>query len=166
MSRYTGPRNRISRKFGINLWGRAKNPLEKKKSSPGKAPGRKVMKKSDYGIQLDEKQKLRYYYGCISEKQFRNTFKKALQLKGDTGEEFLGLLESRLDVAVYRMNFVPTIFAARQFVNHGHFMVNGKKVNIPSFRLKPGDVISVREKSRKNSIIQSHIESPERDIPG
>lgn len=166
MSRYRGPKNRIARRYGVNLWGRAKDPLAKKKQPPGKAPGHRQRQKSSFRKHLEEKQKLRYYYGVISEKQFRSLFKKAQNKVGETMNNFLGLLESRLDVVVFRMNFAATIFAARQFVTHGHFLVNGKKVDIASYHVREGDVIELKEKSRTMPVINQHLESPERSLPG
>jgi small subunit ribosomal protein S4 len=159
-------KKKLSRKFGVNLWGNANDTYEKKNYRPGQhgktgSRGRT----SDYGTQLRAKQRLKFYYGNISEKQFFNTFTLATKMKGDVSENFIGLLESRLDVVVYRANFVPTVFAARQFVNHKHVTVNGKTVNIPSYRLKIGDVVQVREKSRKLTIVMESLQKGERDVP-
>jgi small subunit ribosomal protein S4 len=136
MSKRSNTKHKISRRYGINLWGRENDPSEKRNFIPGQhgpSIGKRVM--SDFGKQLAAKQILKGHYGNMTEKQFRNTYKEAIRAKGDTGENLIGLLESRLDVVVYRMNLVPTIFAARQFVNHKHVTVNGKKVNIPSFEV-------------------------------
>lgn len=122
-------------------------------------------KLSEYGIQLFAKQKLRFYYGDITEKQFRKIYDKASRIKGDTSEILIELLERRLDAIVYRMKFVPTIFAARQLVNHGHVKVNGKRVNIPSYTVKDGDEISIKEQSKQINLIQEAIVSQEREIP-
>jgi len=158
---------KVSRRLGVNLWGRAKDPINKKNFPPGQhgaaSAGRK--KASDFGIQLQAKQKLKGYYGNISERQMRAVFKEALRRKGDTGEWLIGLLETRLDMVVYRMNFVPTIFAARQFVSHKHVLVNGKAVNIASYSVKPGDVIEVREKSRQIPIVIEATQTQERQVP-
>lgn len=154
MARYRGPKGKIARRFREPIFGPSK-ALDRKKYGPGQhGKGRKKI--SEYGIQLAEKQKAKYTYGLL-ERQFRNTFKKAARMKGITGEVFLQLLESRLDNAVFRMGFAPTRRAARQLVGHKHFEVNGSPVNIPSFMLKPGDVVSVREKSRKLEVINSQL---------
>ena len=134
--------------MGENIWGRPKSPVNKREYGPGQHGQRRKQKLSDFGTQLKAKQKLKGYYANISERQFRNIYAEAARMKGDTSENLIGLLESRLDAIVYRAKFVPTPFAARQFVNHGHVRVNGKKVNIPSYRCKVGDVIEVREKSQ------------------
>lgn len=153
MSRYRGPKDRLSRRFGVNLYGAKRNPLDRKNAPPGQHGRGRRQKKSEYAIHLDEKQKFRAYYGMISEKQFRKTFETARRMRGVTGEVFVGLLECRLDTMTQRMNFAPNIWAARQIVNHGHVLVNGKRCNIPSARVKPGDVVSIREKSRKIPMI-------------
>lgn len=154
MSRYRGPKDRLSRKFGINLFSAKRNPLDRKGYAPGQHGQNRRQKKSEYGHHLIEKQKLRAYYGMISEKQFRLTFDRARRMRaGVTGEVFIGLLETRLDMMAVRMNFAPNIWAARQVVTHGHVLVNGKRCNIPSARVMPGDVVSVREKSRKIPMI-------------
>lgn len=156
---------KIDRRMGENIWGRPKSPVNKREYGPGEHGQRRRSKVSDYGIQLRAKQKLKGYYGSINEKQFRNLYKAASRVKGDTGENLIGLLESRLDAVVYRAKIVPTVFAARQFVNHGHVMVNGKRCNIPSARLSPGDVVEVRQKSREIPMVLEAMDSPERDIP-
>ncbi|WP_126425579.1 30S ribosomal protein S4 [Brevibacillus marinus] len=155
MSRYTGPRYKLARRLGISLDGTGKDI---KRNYPPGQHGHTRRKLSEYGIQLQEKQKLRHMYG-VSEKQFRRTFEQAAKLPGVHGENFMKLLESRLDNVVYRMGLAPTRPAARQLVTHGHFLVNGKKVNIPSYRVQPGDVISVREKSRNLAIIKDALEA-------
>ncbi len=154
MARYRGPKGKIARRFREPIFGPSK-ALDRKKFGPGQH-GKRRKKVSEYGVQLAEKQKAKYTYGLL-EKQFRNTFKKAARMKGITGEVFLQLLESRLDNAVFRMGFAPTRRAARQLVGHKHFEVNGSPVNIPSFMLKPGDVVSVKEKSRKLEVINSQV---------
>ena len=156
---------KVCRRLGVNLWGRAKSPTNKREYGPGQHGQRRKSKMSDFGLQLRAKQKLKGYYGNISEKQFHRYYKEASQAKGDTSENLIGLLERRLDAVVYRMKFVPTVFAARQFVNHGHVKVNGKRVNIPSYRVKEGDIIEVREKSRQLPMVLLAIESTERDVP-
>ena len=164
MSKRTEPRNKIDRRLGCNLWGEPKSPFNRREYGPGQH-GSKRRKLSDYGVQLFAKQKLKGYYGDLTEKQFRRIFAEAERLRGDTGEKLVGLLESRLDAFVYRAKFVQTVFAARQFVNHGHVMVNGKKVNIPSYRLREGDLVEVRDKSKKLSTILEAISLAERDVP-
>ena len=157
---------KVDRRLGCNLWGRPKSPFNKRNSRPGQhgATGQR-RKLSDYGNQLFAKQKLRFYYGDISEKQFRKIYDKASSIKGDTSEILIELLERRLDAIVYRMKFVPTIFSARQLVNHGHVKVNGKRVNIPSCTVKDGDEISLKDQSKQINIIQESIVSQEREIP-
>lgn len=157
---------KIDRRLGCNLWGRPKSPFNQRNSRPGQhgAMGQR-RKLSDYGNQLFAKQKLRFYYGDITEKQFRKIYEKASRIKGDTSEILIELLERRLDAIVYRMKFVPTIFAARQLVNHGHVKVNGKRVNIPSYTVKDGDEISIKEQSKQINLIQEAIVSQEREIP-
>jgi len=157
---------KIDRRLGCNLWGRPKSPFNQRNSRPGQhgAMGQR-RKLSDYGTQLFAKQKLRFYYGDITEKQFRKIYDKASRIKGDTSEILIELLERRLDAIVYRMKFVPTVFAARQLVNHGHVKVNGKRVNIPSYTVKDGDEISIKEQSKQINLIQEAIVSQEREIP-
>ena len=157
---------KIDRRLGCNLWGRPKSPFNQRNSRPGQhgAMGQR-RKLSDYGKQLFAKQKLRFYYGDLTEKQFRKIYEKASRIKGDTSEILIELLERRLDAIVYRMKFVPTIFAARQLVNHGHVKVNNKRVNIPSYTVKDGDEISIKEQSKQINLIQEAIVSQEREIP-
>ena len=155
---------KIDRRLGLNLWGRAKSPFNTRQTGPGQHGGRRG-KLSDYGQQLIAKQKLRLYYGNIGERQFRRYYQEASRLRGDTGQNLIGLLERRLDAVVYRSKFVPTVFAARQFVNHGHVTVNGKKVNIPSYQDKEGDVIEVRQKSKDMGLVIGALESQERNLP-
>jgi len=156
---------KINRRLGENMWGRPKSPVNKREYGPGEHGQRRRGKTSDFGIQLRAKQKLKGYYGNITEKQFKAIYRVAERMKGDTSENLIGLLERRLDAIVYRAKFVPTVFSARQFVNHGHVMVNGKKVNIPSYRCKVGDVIEVREKSRDMGLVLEASQSSERDVP-
>jgi small subunit ribosomal protein S4 len=151
--------------MGENIWGRPKSPVNKREFGPGQHGQRRKGKLSDFGIQLRAKQKLKGYYGSITEKQFRRIYAEAVRQRGDTGEKLVGLLESRLDALVYRAKFVPTVFAARQFVNHGHVNVNGRRVNIPSYRCKPGDVIEVREKSKQLALVIEATQLAERDVP-
>ncbi len=164
MSRYTGPKNRIARKFGVNIFGRLRNPLLHKPTPPG-VHGAKRKKKSDYGLQLEEKQKLKACYGMITDKQLLRYFKKATDREGTTSQHLLQLLECRLDNVVYRLKFGATIFQAQQLVNHGHVLVNGKKVDIRSFQVKPGMVISIKEKSKGNTFIKTNMESTRQNVP-
>jgi small subunit ribosomal protein S4 len=156
---------KITRRLGENLWGRPKSSVNKREYGPGQHGQARRRKPSDFAVHLVAKQKLRGYYGNITEKQFRRIYAEAVRRRGDTSEELIGLLERRLDAVVYRMKFVPTVFASRQFINHGHVMVNGRRVNIPSYRVKEGDVISVRERSRQIPMVLEAIDLPERDIP-
>ena len=156
---------KIDRRLGENIWGRSKSPFNKREYGPGEHGQRRRGKLSDYGSQLRAKQKLKGYYGNITEKQFKSIYHRAVRLKGDTSENLIGLLEQRLDAVVYRAKFVPTVFSARQIVNHGHVMVNGRRVNIPSFRCRVGDVVEVKEKSRDMALILEASQSPERDVP-
>jgi small subunit ribosomal protein S4 len=165
MSKRIAAKKKISRKLGASLWGQAKDPFNKRNYKPGQHGASAKGRGSDYGTQLRAKQRMKFYYGNISERQFFNTFTLASKSKGDVSENFVALLETRLDAVVYRANFVPTVFAARQFVNHKHVSVNGKTVNIPSYRVKIGDVIEVREKSRKLAIVIDSIQKMERDVP-
>ena len=165
MTKRIQAKKKISRKLGGSLWGKAKDPYLKRNYRPGQHGSAPKGRSSDYGIQLRAKQRMKFVYGNISEKQFYNTFKLASKLKGDVSENFILLLESRLDSIVYRANFVATVFAARQFVSHKHVTVNGKIVNIPSYRLKIGDVVQIRDKSRSLAIVIDSLEKMERDIP-
>ncbi|MFV0430960.1 MAG: 30S ribosomal protein S4 [Alphaproteobacteria bacterium] len=165
MTRRIQTKYKIDRRFGVNLWGRAKSPVNTRPYGPGQHGQNRRGKLSDYGIQLAAKQKLKGYYGNITEKQFRRYYAEAARRPGDTSENLIGILETRLDAVVYRMKFVPTVFASRQFINHGHIFVNGQKVNIPSYRVKAGDVVEVREKSRQIPMVIAAVQSPERDVP-
>jgi small subunit ribosomal protein S4 len=165
VSKRIASKYKISRRIGESLWGRAKDPVNRRVYAPGQHGANRRRKLSDYGIQLQAKQKLKGYYGNITEKQFRRIYQEAVRRKGDTSELLVGLLESRLDAFVYRMGVVPTVFASRQFVGHGHILVNGKKVNIPSYRLQEGDVVSVKEKSRQITMVIEAMQSPERNVP-
>ncbi len=165
MSRRHSAKYKIDRRVGENVWGRPKSPFNKRPTRPGQHGQARRNKVSDFGLQLMAKQKLKFYYGDITEKQFRKAYDEAARRKGNTAENLIGLLESRLDAFVYRSKFVPTIFAARQFVNHGHVMVNGVKTNIGSYRLKPGDIVQVREKSRNMALVLEALGSAERDLP-
>jgi small subunit ribosomal protein S4 len=164
MSKRLKSKYKIDRRLGVNLWGRPKSPINTRDYRPGQH-GQRRRKPSDFGTQLMAKQRLKGFYGNITEKQFRRYFAEAVRRAGDTSENLIGILERRLDAVVYRMKFVPTVFAARQFVNHGHIRVNGKRVNIPSYLVKEGDVVEVKEKSRDLPLVLEAIESPERDLP-
>jgi small subunit ribosomal protein S4 len=165
MSKRKDAKYKIDRRMGQNIWGRPKSPVNKREYGPGEHGQRRRTKLSDFGVQLRAKQKLKGYYGNISEKQFRRIYQQANRLKGDTSENLIGILESRLDAIVYRAKFVPTVWAARQFINHGHVRVNGRKVNIPSYRCKPGDVIEVRDRSKQIGMVLEAIDLAERDVP-
>lgn len=154
---------KIDRRVGGNIWGRPKSPYNMRQSGPGQHGARR-RKKSDYGLQLTAKQTLKGYYGSIGEKQFLRYYKEASRRRGDTSEILIELLERRLDAVIYRMKFVPTVFAARQFVNHGHIKVNGKRVNIPSYSVQDGDVIEIKESSRQIPMVLQAVESAERDV--
>ena len=165
MTKRTSAKYKIDRRMGENIWGRPKSPVNRREYGPGQHGQRRKGKMSDFGLQLRAKQKLKGYYGNISEKQFRKVYAEASRMKGDTSENLIGLLERRLDAVVYRAKFVPTIFAARQFVNHGHVLVNGKRVNIPSYRVKEGDVIEVRDRSKQMVALLEATQLAERDVP-
>ena len=164
MSKRIRAKHKIDRRLRVNLWGRPKSPFNTREYGPG-LHGQRRRKQSNYGTQLQAKQKLKGYYGSVGEKQFRRYYADAVRQKGDTSENLIGILESRLDAVIYRMKFVPTVFAARQFVNHGHIRVNGKRVNIPSYRVKEGDVVEVKDKSRDLDLVLEAAGSPERDVP-
>jgi small subunit ribosomal protein S4 len=164
MSKRISAKYKIDRRLGVNLWGRAKSPINRRDSRPGQH-GQRRRKVSDFGLQLMGKQKLKGYYANISEKQFRRYYKEAVRRAGDTGENLIGLLETRLDAIVYRMKFVPTMFAARQFVSHGHVHVNGKRVTISSYLVKEGDTVEIRAKSREIPMVLEAVASGERDVP-
>ena len=165
MSKRSAAKHKIDRRLSVNLWGRPKSPYNTREYGPGQHGQNRRRKPSDFGIQLMAKQKLKGYYANISEKQFRRIFDEASGMKGDTGENLVGLLERRLDSVVYRMKFAKTVFQARQVINHKHFLVNGKPVNIPSYRVRDGDVIEVRQKSKQKVMILEALGLQERDIP-
>jgi len=165
VTKRTAAKYKIDRRMGENIWGRPKSPVNRREYGPGQHGQRRKGKMSDFGLQLRAKQKLKGYYGDLTEKQFRRIYAEAERVKGDTGENLIGLLERRLDAVVYRAKFVPTVFAARQFVNHGHVLVNGKRVNIPSYRVQEGDLVEVRERSRQLAIVLEAVGLPERDVP-
>jgi small subunit ribosomal protein S4 len=164
MSQRTESKYKINRRLGVNLWGRAKSPLNRREYGPGQH-GQRRKKPSDYGTQLSAKQKLKGYYANIGERQFRRLYEEAVRRKGDTGENLVELLERRLDTIVYRMKFVPTPFAARQLINHGHVLVNGKRLNIGSAKLKDGDTIELRQKAKEMALVLEATQSSERDVP-
>ncbi len=164
MSKRINAKYKIERRLGTSLWGRAKSPFNKREYGPGQH-GQNHGKPTDYGIQLRAKQRLKGYYGNVSEKQLRRYYAEAIRRKGDTSENLVGILETRLDALVYRMKFVPTVFAARQFVNHGHVLVNGKKVDIPSYLAKVGDVIEVNGKAKEMALVIEAMASAERSVP-
>lgn len=165
MTKRTSAKYKIDRRMGENIWGRPKSPVNRRSYGPGQHGQNRRGKLSDFGLQLRAKQKLKGYYGDLTEKQFRRIYAEAERRRGDTGEILVGLLEQRLDAVVYRAKFVPTIFAARQFVNHGHVLVNGKRVNIPSYLVQPGDVVEVRERSKQLAIVLEAASLAERDVP-
>jgi small subunit ribosomal protein S4 len=156
---------KVSRRLGVSIWGDSKDAFNKKNYRPGQHGQNTMIKTSDYGVHLKAKQKLRSHYGRVNEKQFRNLFALAQKMKGNTGENFVGLLERRLDAVVYRLNIAPTIFAARQLVSHGLIRVNGKKVNIPSIKLKEGDLVELKEHAKQIPIVLESIAKKERLVP-
>ena len=166
MTKRVAQKHKIDRRLSVNLWGRPKSPFNLRKYRPGQHGQKHTGKLSDYGVQLNAKQKLKGYYGNLNERQFRNCYKEAIRQKVDSGENLIAILERRLDTIVYRSKFVPTVFAARQFINHGHVKVNGKRVNIASCLLKEGDVVEVKDKSKEMALVVESMKSQERDIPG
>jgi small subunit ribosomal protein S4 len=165
MTKRLKSKHKVDRRLKVNLWGRPKSPFNSRAYPPGQHGQARKGKPTDYGIQLQAKQKLKSYYGNINERQFRNIYRKALSKRGDTTENLIALLESRLDTVIYRGKFAPTVFAARQLINHGHIRVNKKKVNISSYLVKETDVIEVKDKSKKLNVIDGSIQSKERDVP-
>ncbi len=164
MTKRISAKHKIDRRLGVNLWGRAKSPVNTRNYGPGQH-GQQRSKISDYGIQLRAKQKLKGYYGSISETQFRKIYQEAARRKGDTSENMIEILERRLDAVIYRMKFASTVFSARQLVSHGHVKVNGKRVNIGSVIIRDGDEISVSTKLLENPVVMTSIQSNERDVP-
>ena len=164
MSKRHSAKYKLDRRMGENIWGRPKSPINQRSYGPGQHGQRRKQKVSDFGLQLRAKQKLKGYYGNLTEKQFSRTYIEAARRKGNTSENLIALLESRLDAIVYRAKFVPTVFAARQFVNHGHVQVNGKRVNIASYRVKAGDIVSVRERSKNMALVLEALQSSEREF--
>jgi small subunit ribosomal protein S4 len=165
MTKRTEAKYKIDRRMGQNIWGRPKSPVNRREYGPGQHGQRRKGKLSDFGTQLKAKQKLKGYYGNISEKQFRKYYAEAIRLKGDSGDHLIGLLERRLDMVVYRAKFVPTVFAARQFVSHGHVSVNGRRVNVASYQVKVGDTIEVKDGSRELAFVLEAKQLAERDVP-
>jgi small subunit ribosomal protein S4 len=165
MTKRSEAKYKIDRRMGQNIWGRPKSPVNRREYGPGQHGQRRKGKLSDFGVQLRAKQKLKGYYANISERQFHGIYVEAGRMKGDTGENLIGLLERRLDSAVFRAKFAPTMFAARQFINHGHIKVNGRRVNISSYQLKVGDVIEVKESSKQLVTVLEAIQLAERDVP-
>jgi small subunit ribosomal protein S4 len=165
MTKRISAKHKIDRRLGENLWGRPKSPFNKREYGPGQHGQRRRGKTSDFGTQLKAKQKLKGYYANITERQFRRIYDEATRLRGDTSENLISLLERRLDAMIYRAKFVPTPFAARQFVSHGHVTVNGQRVTIPSYRLRQGDTVEIREKSRGLVLVLEAVQSTERDVP-
>ena len=165
MTKRLNSKHKVDRRLKVNLWGRPKSPFNTRAYGPGQHGQTKTSKPSDYGIQLQAKQKLKAYYGNINERQFRNIYRKALAKKGDTTENLIALLESRLDTVIYRAKFALTVFSARQMINHGHIKVNKKRVNISSYLVKDTDLVEVREKSKKLTIIDGALQNKERDVP-
>ena len=165
MTKRLASKHKVDRRLKVNLWGRPKSPFNSRNYPPGQHGARRIARPSDYGIQLQAKQKLKLYYGNINERQFRNFYRKAIKKKGDTVENLIGLLEKRLDIIVYRAKFALTVFSSRQLINHGHIKVNGKKVNMPGYQLKEEDTIELKEKSKQLMSVEVSLASKERDIP-
>tara|TARA_B100002051_G_C16676815_1_gene607536 strand:- start:785 stop:1402 length:618 start_codon:yes stop_codon:yes gene_type:complete len=165
MTKRLNAKHKVDRRLRVNLWGKPKSPFNTRNYPPGQHGQNKKGKPTDYGIQLNAKQKLKSYYGNISERQFRNIYRKAIKKRGDTTENLVGLLETRLDTVIYRAKLAPTVFSARQLINHGHFRVNKKKVNISSYSVREEDLIEVKDKSKSLTIIEGCLSSKERDVP-
>ena len=158
-------KHKVDRRLRVNLWGRPKSPFNSRNYPPGQHGKSRRGKPSDYGTQLEAKQKMKFYYGNMNERQFRNIYRKAIQKKGNTTENLVSFLESRLDTVIYRAKFAPTVFSARQLINHGHIKVNGKKVNIPSYKVKADDSVEVKDKSKDIANIIGALASKEREVP-
>ena len=165
MTKRINAKHKVDRRLKVNLWGRPKSPFNTRAYPPGQHGQNRRGKPTDYGIQLNAKQKLKFYYGNINERQFRNIYRKAITKKGDTTENLIGFLERRLDTVIYRAKFAPTVFAARQLINHGHIRVNKKKVNISSYLVNETDIIEVKEKSKTLTVIDGSLASKEREVP-
>ena len=165
MTKRLNSKHKVDRRLKVNLWGRPKSPFNSRAYPPGQHGQSKMSKLSDYGIQLQAKQKLKSYYGNINERQFRNVYLKAIKKKGNTTENLVGILERRLDTVTYRAKFASTVFAARQLINHGHIRVNNKKVNISSYLVKAEDTIEIKNKSKEMTMILGALLNKEREIP-
>ena len=165
MTKRLASKHKVDRRLKVNLWGRPKSPFNIRNYAPGQHGKKRAGRASDYGVQLQAKQKIKFYYGNINERQFRNIYRKAVQKKGDSTENLIGLLERRLDTVVYRAKFAATVFAARQLINHGHIKVNDKKVNVSSYLVKAEDVIEIKNKSKELTMIVGSLASKERDVP-
>jgi len=165
MTKRLASKHKVDRRLKVNLWGRPKSPFNSRNYPPGQHGKAKKGKLSDYGTQLEAKQKMKFYYGNINERQFRNVYRKAIQKKGNTSENLVGFLERRLDTVAYRAKFATTVFSARQLINHGHIKVNGKKVNIPSYLVKAEDTIEIKDKSKDIVAIVGALVSKEREVP-
>ena len=165
MTKRLASKHKVDRRLKANLWGRPKSPFNSRNYPPGQHGKTRKGRPSDYGMQLQAKQKMKFYYGNINEKQFRNVYRKAIQKKGNTTENLVGFLESRLDTVIYRAKFAITVFSARQLINHGHIIVNGKKINIPSYLVKPEDTIEIKDKSKNITAIIGALVSKEREVP-
>ena len=165
MTKRLSAKHKLDRRMGENIWGRPKSPVNRREYGPGQHGQRRKGKVSDFGVQLRAKQKLKGYYANISERQFRKIYEEAVRERGDSGAILIGLLERRLDALIYRAKFVPTVFSARQFVSHGHVTVNGKRVTIPSYRVKVGDAVALKEKAKGLAIALEATQSTERDVP-
>ena len=165
MTKRIKAKHKVDRRLRVNLWGKPKSPFNTRNYPPGEHGQNKKGKPTDYGVQLNAKQKLKSYYGNINERQFRNVYRKAIKKKGNTTENLVGILERRLDTVIYRAKLAPTVFSARQLINHGHFRVNKKKVNISSYLVKEEDLIEVKDKSKSLTIIDTCLASKERDVP-
>ena len=165
MTKRLSSKHKIDRRLGLNLWGRPKSPFNRRPYGPGQHGQARRRKPSDFGIQLAAKQKLKKYYGDITEKQFLKIYQAASRKKGDTSQILIELLERRLDAVVFRLKFAPTVFSARQLVNHGHVLVNGKVVNKKSYQVNDGDEISLQQSSQNIPMIIQTLSSNERDVP-
>ena len=165
MTKRLASKHKVDRRLKVNLWGRPKSPFNTRNYPPGQHGKAKKGRPSDYGTQLEAKQKMKFYYGNINERQFRNVYRKAIQKRGNTTENLVGFLERRLDTVIYRAKFATTVFSARQLINHGHIKVNGKKVNIPSYLINTEDIIEIKDKSRDIVAITGSLVSKEREVP-
>ena len=165
MTKRLTSKHKVDRRLKVNLWGRPKSPFNTRNYPPGQHGKTRRGKTSDYGTQLQAKQKMKFYYGNMNERQFRNVYRKARNKKGNTTENLIGFLERRLDIIIYRAKFATTVFSARQLINHGHIRVNGRKVNIPSYLINEKDTIEVRDKSKEMTMIVGSLVNKEREIP-